>query len=203
METRIAKVISYLFHPVVVPLYLMFIILHLNNFHVYLIPENVKWLMIGMLALATIAFPILFMILMVRRGLIQDINLERREERLYPYILVAIMYYAMYLLFSSVHLPSIVSNLLLGIFILVILALLINLWWKISIHMTGMGGITGTFLGITIRYLINMQMLIVAAIFLAGWVGYSRLKLNSHKSSEVYSGFIMGVIVMLLLYILN
>jgi hypothetical protein len=69
--------------------------------------------------------------------------------------------------------------------------------------MTGMGGVTGTFLGITVRYTLNMQFLIVAAILIAGLVGYARLKLNSHKSSEVYAGFLMGVAVMTLLYILN
>jgi hypothetical protein len=203
METRIAKIVSFVFHPLLLPLYLLVIILHLNTLHVYIIPDNAKWLITGMLALASVAFPLMLMLLMFRRGMFNTIKLEQKEERRYPYILMAVIYYVMYLVFKSVHLPSIIINLQLGIFILIMLTLFINFWWKISIHMAGIGGVAGTLIGIAFRYMLDLQIMIAVSIFVAGIVGFARLKLNSHKPPEVYSGFLMGVAVMLLLYILN
>jgi hypothetical protein len=202
MEIRIAKLVTYVFHPLLLPLYALGLIFQFNIFHIYIIPDKVRWLIMGMMSIATIAFPILVMLLFHRRGLIQSYKLAEREERLYPFVMMAVIYYVMFLLFSNIHISSIISNFLLGISLLVILALIINFWWKISMHMIGMGGVTGVFIGIAYRYMIDLQIIISIVVFLAGVVGFARLKLNSHKPSEVYSGFLMGVGVMLLLYII-
>jgi membrane-associated phospholipid phosphatase len=37
-------------------------------------------------------------------------------------------------------------------------------------------------------------------ILVCGLVGYIRLKTNSHKPSEVYAGFLVGAVVMFLLF---
>jgi hypothetical protein len=202
METRIAKLVTYVFHPLLLPLYALGLIFQFNIFHIYIIPDNVRWLIIGMMSIATIAFPFLMMLLFHRRGLIRSYSLLEREERLYPFAMMALIYYIMYLLFTNIHLSSIICNFLLGISLIVVLALIINFWWKISMHMMGIGGLTGVFIGIAYKYMIDLQILISVTVLLAGIIGFARLKLNSHKPPEIYSGFLMGVAVMLLLYVL-
>jgi membrane-associated phospholipid phosphatase len=127
--------------------------------------------------------------------------MEKREERLYPSLIVAVTYYVMYILFNSISIPGIVTNFFLGVATLMLIVLLAGFRWKISIHMAACGGCTGAFIGIAARYELNIVWLIALFVLLSGIVGFARLKLNAHKPSEVYSGFLAGVVLMLLLYL--
>ena len=91
---------------------------------------------------------------------------------------------------------------MLGATILAILALLITFYRKISLHMMGTGGLSGLILGLAINLSMNMLGFILLAIFISGITGFARLKLESHKPSEIYSGFLVGALVMFLLFYL-
>lgn len=79
---------------------------------------------------------------------------------------------------------------------LIALVTLINFKWKISIHMIGIGGLTGVFIGLAINLSLNLTVMIGAFIALAGLVGFARLQLNAHKPSEIYAGYLIGVFIM-------
>jgi hypothetical protein len=202
MEDRIAKVVSYIFHPILIPLYSLIIIFQLNIFQIYCIPPALKWLITGMVAIGTIVLPVTLMLLFVRRGHISSIRMEQREERSYPYIVMTVLFCTMYVLIGNYKQLSIISDYLLGVTLLIFLALIINLRWKISIHMIGMGGLTGLLIALAIQYVINLQIVICISIILAGIVGYARLKLEAHRPPEIYFGFLLGVAVMLISYML-
>jgi len=76
----------------------------------------------------------------------------------------------------------------------------INYFWKISLHMLGMGGLTGVFLGFALRIGIDIFPFLAFLIFLSGLVGYARLKVNSHNPPQVYVGYIVGVVLMIVVY---
>ena len=63
--------------------------------------------------------------------------------------------------------------------------------------MAGIGAVCGLLIGLAFRLNLDLTFQIIAAIACAGLVGYARLKLNSHKPSEVYLGFLAGVSVFL------
>ncbi len=201
-ESNLAKGISYALHPLLIPLYALLLIFRLQTLSVYIIPEAARWLILGMTAISTIAFPILIILLFIRKGLIGNLRMEKQEERMYPCLIVSVIYYVMYLLFQSIKIPGIVSNFFLGVATLMLLALFINLKWKISLHMLAMGGISGTFAGIAAAYELNIVWLVALWLLLSGVAGYARLKLNAHKASEVYFGFLAGAAGMFLLYYL-
>jgi membrane-associated phospholipid phosphatase len=202
MERTLAKIISYTFHPLLIPLYSLFLIFRLNTLSIYIIPDQAKWLIVGMVTIATIAFPFLLILLFIRRGIIKSLQMEEREERLYPYLMMTVVYYVMYLLFNSVKIPHMVTNLMLGIALILLTVLIINLWWKISIHTAAIGGMMGAFLAIAARYYLDLQWLIAFLILVAGLVGYARLKLDTHRPSQIYMGFLVGATGMILIYFL-
>jgi len=88
-----------------------------------------------------------------------------------------------------------------GMAILVLLAMVINLFWKISIHTLGIGSVSGTFFGISILLQTNLFPLIAALILLSGVVGWARLRLNAHNEAQVYTGFAVGFFVMVVLFV--
>ena len=75
------------------------------------------------------------------------------------------------------------------------LILIINKKWKISAHLTGMGG----FLGGVLSYYLSIGS-IPSTGFLCALLGislllmYARLWLNAHSSGQVVAGWLMGII---------
>jgi hypothetical protein len=64
-----------------------------------------------------------------------------------------------------------------------------------------MGGITGVFLGFSLRIGTAIFPLLAILILLSGVVGYARLKESSHNPPQIYVGYIVGAILMIVVYL--
>ncbi|MFA5780746.1 MAG: hypothetical protein WC868_00560 [Bacteroidales bacterium] len=197
IEYRIAKTITYLFHPIFLPLYCLLLLFNLKSFFSFGIVLNARLMLIGFVVITTIIFPLIIVFLMKRQGLIQSYLMETRQERRYPYLIIAVFYFLTYNIFRQLQLPDIYTFYMMGATFLVIVVIIINIWWKISIHMVGIGGVFGIVAGLSLNMSLDLMFPIMVIILIAGLVGYARLKLNSHKPSEIYTGFFVGAIIML------
>lgn len=197
MEVKFAKFISYLLHPLLLPTYAMLVMFGQSAYFMMMLPSNFRWTILGLIFGNTVLLPVIIIWMMRTRGLISSMQLPERRERTFPFIVAALAYFATYYMLSNQGIPSIYLMFILGGTILTILATLINFFWKISIHMLGMGGITGGFIGLMLFRSIYSPMLLIAIILLSSLVAFSRLKLNAHNESQVYVGYLMGVVVML------
>ena len=137
-----------------------------------------------------------------KSGIISSIYMENRSDRFYPLIMTAIFWGMAYYLLSRTGLPILYYEFLLGGLTAIIVATVVNHFWKISIHMIGMGGLTGVFFGMSFRLGMDLFPLIGLAILLSGLVGFSRIKLNSHNPAQVYTGYGVGVLLMVIVYLL-
>jgi len=202
METRFAKIVSYLFHPIFLPFYCLLLLFYLQPYFTFQLVLNARILLMFFVFGTTIVFPLLITFLMLRQGYIQSIYMDTRQERKYPYLITAVFYILTFNMFRQLHLPDIYLIYMMGASILLILIVIINFWWKISTHMVGIGGLFGFFTGFTFYLSLQIIPLILIVVLLAGLIGYARLKLNSHKPAEVYTGFLMGTVVMLAMFYL-
>ena len=128
--------------------------------------------------------------------------MEERRERILPFIVTALFYFGTYIMLRKFHLPAIIYYLTFGSSCLIIIALTINFWWKISIHMMGIGGLAGALLGIAFYLSVNPVIFVALAILIAGFIGFSRLKLQAHTPMQVYAGFVTGAFFMVGLFLL-
>ncbi|MFM9027863.1 MAG: hypothetical protein ACKOQ6_07685, partial [Bacteroidota bacterium] len=71
-------------------------------------------------------------------------------------------------------------------------SLLINYFWKISIHMVGIGGALGLMFAVNSIIIIDLSMAIVLTTLVTGLLGTARLSLGAHDSWQVYAGFFTG-----------
>jgi membrane-associated phospholipid phosphatase len=90
---------------------------------------------------------------------------------------------------------------MLGATLLAVIASAITLWWKISLHMIGVGALTGAFAGLALLSPNSFTMLLILAILVSGLTGTSRLILSAHKPIEVYIGFLTGLALVLNLFL--
>jgi hypothetical protein len=118
------------------------------------------------------------------------------KERSLPFLTTIVFHLSTFYLFSKAPMPSLFPHLVLGAAISVATAFVINLKWKVSIHMLGMGGIVGTIIGLILRYQIDAIQLVMTLVLLSGIVGYSRLRLDAHTPLQVYVGFILGTLIL-------
>jgi membrane-associated phospholipid phosphatase len=74
----------------------------------------------------------------------------------------------------------------------VVVVMLVNHWWKISAHMSGIGGLLGAVITLTYYFKDNTMWLYMALFVIAGLVAFSRLKLKAHTIWQVLAGFFVG-----------
>jgi len=119
--------------------------------------------------------------------------METRQERIWPMFITGMFFITGYYLLSLIPvIPGFILNFILATIITIFVALTITYFWKISIHMIGMGGLTGGLLAFAYIFNLDIHLLFSALIISAGFLGVARLYLNAHTLSQVWSGFLLG-----------
>ena len=192
METRIAKIISYLFHPLLMPSYGLLLFFYLDRHVSYFLPFEIKKTLFLMTLSFTFVLPVMNAIVLLRMKIIRSLSMETKEERRLPLLITAIFYFAEYYLLTEAEVPATLKLLMLSAIISVMLTVIINLFWKISAHMIGIGGITGMAFILSILFQTPAFLIISSLFVIAGIIGYARLQLQAHSIAEIYSGFFVG-----------
>jgi len=159
------------------------------------------WLvMVGFTLIITGLLPISLILYQVHRGDIADIYITNRGERTLAYVETGGCFaFWWYMLSYTLHAPLWLSGVALGGTIAIVLVAVINHWWKISAHLTGMGGLIG---GILTYQLSTAQLLstfhfplftLVIALVITWLVMIARLYLNAHTQWQVIAGFALGL----------
>jgi hypothetical protein len=142
-----------------------------------------------------VAFPILAVVLLKAVGFIQSIFLKTQKDRIIPYMACGIFFFWAYLVFKNqTNYPLILSSFLLGVFLASSAALLANIYFKISMHATGVGGLLGIFLLIMKSNTMLMTWPLCIAIAITGLVCTARLLISDHSTKEIYIGLIAGLL---------
>ncbi len=196
IESRTAKFISWVFHPLFVPLFTLVLLFQQEYYFVLILTPEAKWFIAAIVFLNTCIFPALLMLFFKWRGLISSLHMPEKEERVFPYIMMSVFYYLTYYLFSELKLPDVFFIYISGATVLIISILLINFIWKISVHMAAMGAAAGAFAGMAILYELPVMHVLVWLIAAAGFTGFARLKLKAHSPAQVYGGYLLGFAVL-------
>ncbi len=202
MEVRLAKIISWLVHPLLIPTYAMLILINTKTHFTLVLPQHFRYLTVLFVFLTSFALPSLIMLILLKLGKIRSLQMETRQERILPLFIVAIFFYMTYYLLKQGPHFAIFNIFMLGATLLVICSLLINYVTKISIHMVALGGLFGTFLGFDLALHLDMRVLLSLIILIAGVTAFARLRLDAHTVSQVYGGFLLGTFFMISLFFL-
>ncbi len=201
MEKRIAQVISVIFHPLLMPTYMMLLLVRFNFQYPFVLPENYLNLMTLLAFLTSFAFPLLIILLMLKLKMINSLEMETKRERALPLLVATGFFYLTYHFFKQAPYFSLFNIFMIGATLVTSITLLVTYLYKISLHMTGMGGVSGALIGISLTTDQYYLFPIFVLILIAGLTGFARLKLKTHTEAEIYSGFALGALVMLGLFL--
>ena len=185
------KTISLLFQPLLMPTYAMLLLMNMDVFSP--MPTLWRWIAIGGTFIFTGLLPALPIWLMMKRGEVNDLFISKKEERTMPY-LFSFMAYVFWALFMwrTMQFPIFIVAMGMGSALSIFIIVFINLSWKISAHMAGVGGLCGAVFGICYRMAINPVGFIALILFISALVAFSRLELKAHTPGQVLAGFVVG-----------
>ena len=192
MNHKFAHFLSVLLHPVLMPSYALLLIFRESTYFSYSVSPEAKIALFAIIILNTLVLPVLISYILVKRGWIKSFEMEKREERLIPYLTNIILILLSSFMIYKLRLPRAFFLLTLGAAAAVTIAMIVNIKWKISIHMVGIGGLIGTFFGLSAFLLVDLRMMIIVCLLTAGLLGVARLTLGAHRPSQIYIGFLTG-----------
>ncbi|MCA0131015.1 hypothetical protein [Winogradskyella alexanderae] len=197
MKNFILKSISFVFHPLIMPLLgVLFYFSKTPRF----IPDPIIKAKIFSVVILTIILPILLFFLLKTINKVETIYLKTTRERVVPLLINSII---IALIIIRVMTPSEIEELFyffLGILFSNIICLILALSKiKASIHMIAASGFFMFAVGIGIHYQININGTIALMMIILGAIATSRLHLNAHTNQELITGIFTGLLPQLLL----
>ncbi|MDD4778253.1 MAG: phosphatase PAP2 family protein [Fermentimonas sp.] len=187
----ISHVISTVFQPLLMPAYSVLLLFAYTYFGA--IYSHRFWHIFTPVLFFSFVVPAILIYMLFKFGVISDLSLKVRKERIYPYLITLISYSAMMVYYYRMNMPNWFMMIMASSIAIMIIAILITFVWKISAHMFGIGGLTGG--AMAVCYFVersNPYMMFMGLFILAGLIGTSRLILKRHTLSQVIAGFLLG-----------
>ncbi len=182
-----------MFQPLLMPTFGMLILVNLEIF-VYM---PFMWRLIAVVGtfLFTGILPALPILLMIRRGEVSDLFISKREQRTLPYAfsLLAYVFWTVFM-WKTLQLPLFIVAMGIGTALSILLIALINTKWKISAHLSGVGGFAGGLFGISFQMAYNPVVFIIAVFSISALVAISRIELKAHTPMQTLAGFSLGFV---------
>lgn len=189
-----AKVLSYIFHPLFVPLYATWYLVFVHHGFFVGFGEKEKIWILRQMTLNMVFFPALTVLLLKAVGFIESIFLKNQKDRIIPYMASGIFFFWMFLVFrNQPEIPGILTAFTFGVFLASSFALLANIYFKISMHALGCGGMLGLMIVVlNTNPSPPFTLPLMTVIFITGIVCTSRLIVSAHTQKEIYMGLVFG-----------
>ena len=186
MRDRLARWVSILFDSSVlsIPIFLAFGWVEAGM-------SGLGWAILILIIVTGI--PLAYLVIGLRRGWVSDLEMTQRSER--PrFILISLSSDILALLVLRIlHGPHLLNVIVLTYFCLAITMLTISRFWKISLHMAGVGGFSTALL-----YVFGAPML--WAFLSLPLVAWARLHRRKHTPAQLVAGAITGILVTILTF---
>jgi hypothetical protein len=186
---------SYVFHPLFIPFYAIVFLIFIHPSYYAGFSAYDKNNLLFNTALNTIFFPAFALLLMKGLGFVKSIFLRTQQDRIGPYLANMIFYFNVAWTFFKMtpQLSLIFPVFMTGVFLTTVAGLLSNIYFKISMHAMGVGGLIGLFLIIMNYNTMLMTWPLCIAFLIAGMVCTSRLVISDHSEKEIYWGLFAGI----------
>ena len=198
----LAKIVSYIIHPIFIPTYFFVYLIWQFPYGFAGITEwQLKMRLFGVFWL-TAFFPSFAVFLLWRLKFSDSIFLRTQKERIVPYIITMFFYWWMYYLSRNfTDQPEVLKFFFMGIFIATVAGLILNNYFKISMHAMGVGGFATAFVLTSFFYETANGLPVSIALVITGLVCTARIVVSDHSLKEIYAGLFVGIACQLIAYL--
>lgn len=190
-----AKVISYIFHPVFIPVYMIWFLI---NKQPHLFADFTAWKKTTTIIQFIVSYtflPIVTALLLKGLGFISSVYLKTQRDRVIPYVACMIYYFwVWWVLHNQPDYSSAIVGFSLAIFIASIGALMANIYMKVSMHAIAVGVMVAFIMHLGFLLQKDFGAYISVALVITGLVCTARLIASDHSPKEIYWGLVIGIV---------
>ncbi|MBN7799228.1 phosphatase PAP2 family protein [Algoriphagus aestuariicola] len=196
MLRSIALLITAVFQPLLMPT-LVFGLLLFAVPQATSIPEEFKYRIFFLIVLSTLLIPMVTIIGFHLSGTVKSLHMPEVKDRKLPFTITALYFLlTTWFLQQKTDLDPILWLGMMVICIAVVLLAVVSFFWKISAHMIGLGGLLAVVLVLGRKFpTFEVLYPLLGVLLLCGIVASSRLFLQAHKPTEIYTGLVVGFLV--------
>ena len=191
----LSRALSVILHPLFMPTYGMSMYMAAMRIRTPELPA--LYIQIGIITtfVLTALIPIILMLILWKRGSISSLHIDNAQERTTPYIYTLICFgFWCYFVGDVLQMPAVWLIVAIGATVALLAVTIINRWWKISAHLTALGGLLGGVMSITLYYSVLPTPLIIGMLIVSLLLMYARLYLNAHTPWQVVCGYLLGIV---------
>lgn len=195
----IARFFSYLFHPVFVPVMLVFFMVFIHPYLFAGASGTQKILVLVQAAAMCTFFPLVTVLLLKALDFISSIQLTNQKDRIIPLVACGIWYFWLWYVWrNQPDYPQAAVQFALATWISASLALMANIRMKISLHAIAAGVMLTFIILLALVQDLSFGIYISVALLVTGIICTSRFIVSDHTAAEVYGGLALGALSMIL-----
>lgn len=189
----VAKVISMLFHPLFVGVMMAAYLIYGDPDLLSGFAEKDKMLKLMTVINNNVFFPLLVVVLLKALGFNKSIFLHTQKERIVPYIAsITFFFWTYYIFKGQPEIPPGLVYMCRGLFFSASAALLLNNYFKISMHGMGVGGFMGLIVLLRIQGETIPIYIFILVLLLGAGVLQARKIVSDHQWGDLIVGFAVG-----------
>ena len=189
-----AKFISYVFHPLFIPLYITYFIIQIRSYQLAGINDWINLRILLQVFVNCTFLPLASILLLRALNFIDSVFLKTQRDRIIPYIICMIFYFWNWYVFKNNHEIKDLVSVSMAIFNASILGFLVNISMKVSMHAISVGVMTTFVALLAFSDSSSFSFYLSIAVLIAGIVCTSRLIVSDHSQREIYYGFLIGIL---------
>ena len=195
-----AKIISYIFHPLFVPVYMGWLFVRVLRLFPGLTDWQQQLLLIQFFVNYTL-LPLVTVLIAKGLGFIDSIYLKTQRDRIIPYMATMIFYFWVWYVFKNQGFPKAAVQFSLAAFLSICFGVFVNSFFKVSMHALSMGVVVTLLLLQSLNSAVNYGPYLSIGLFIAGLVCTSRLLLKDHQPFDIYAGLFLGALAQVIAWI--
>lgn len=193
-----ARVISFIFHPLLIGVYLMAYLVLIHPSYFIAFEPKAKLLRFLTFVNNNFILPSLVVLLLRGLGFSKSIYLRTAKERIVPYIACTVFFFWTFYVFKNLpEMPEISIDLTLGMFLAACVAVIMNNFFKVSMHAIAAGGAVGLMINIIYQSAAYSAWPIIITLLLTALICSARKIASDHSWFEITVGFFTGLIIQL------
>lgn len=189
----LGHLISYVLHPIFLIGWISYYLLFINPSVFVGMDSYQKTLVLLRIFSTGIFLPLMTVLLLKGLKFIDSIQLKTQRERIIPYVACITFFFWNYYVSKKLGDPVELRSFLLGLFITACASLIINNYFKVSMHAIGAGGLFALFSVLLFANRLEEGIYLLLAFLLAGLTCTARFIVSDHRPFEVYFGFFAGL----------
>ena len=209
-----ANAISWIFQPLLMLTYMLILLLLVNPYLFGVNGVNDSRILILQVFITTFLLPGFAIFMMWRLKLIKTVEMRDKQDRTGPFIATGVFYlWTFRSALADSNIPTAFLIAILGATLGLFACFFVNIFFKISLHATGVGGFLGMVLITMWLYSygsftvnlpvvgsseVSINLVLMLSLLMTGLVGTARLILHAHSPKEIYTGFAMGLLCQLI-----